>query len=208
MTDHKGLAPYKPWEFCKSIDCSAPFRIGLADCRDCKAYQIHQYLREHGQILEEGSMLLAELHRLDRYEQPGPKCNKGHENTLPIALWDCPVCREEVRAQLAEAQADNAALVGKLNAIQDYFSNPKKYDGAWTEWHSATIRQLMSKAHPGDSIRKELERLQNAIRATCRERCHMIHCTKSCPFYAARETSELSESLYQAKAGEPHEPSR
>jgi len=57
-----------------------------------------------------------------------------------------------------------------------------------------------------EGLRTELERLQNAIRATCQERCHMIHCTKSCPFYAARETLELSESLVQVKAGEPHEP--
>jgi hypothetical protein len=53
-----------------------------------------------------GTALLAELEqlrqRVERYEGPNPKCNNGHENSLPIALWDCPMCTEELRQELEQ----------------------------------------------------------------------------------------------------------
>jgi hypothetical protein len=64
------MEAYKPWDFCKSIDCLAMRRSEAVNqgeearkqaCNDCKAYQMHQYLKEHGQILEEGSALEAQL---------------------------------------------------------------------------------------------------------------------------------------------------
>lgn len=49
--------------------------------------------------------LVAELRRLkDKYEGKAPRCNGGHENTLPIALWDCPTCTEVLRGQLKAAE--------------------------------------------------------------------------------------------------------
>lgn len=53
--------PYKSWEFCEYIKCYAmsfgkSFRV-KAICSRCPAYQMHQYLKEHGQMLEEGSEL-------------------------------------------------------------------------------------------------------------------------------------------------------
>lgn len=50
--------PYKSWEFCKHINCYAmsfgkSFRVKTI-CIRCPAYQMHQYLKEHEQILEEG----------------------------------------------------------------------------------------------------------------------------------------------------------
>jgi len=74
-----------------------------------------------------------------------------------------PVAVEKLKGlvtQLAEAQADNAVVLGKLNAVQDYFSNPQKYDGAWKEWHSATIKQLMSKKQSGSALLQEVEQLR------------------------------------------------
>lgn len=65
------MQPYKSWDFCKSIDCGAMIRTeemrkGLI-CPTCKAYQMHTYLQEHGQITEEGSYLTnleSEINRL------------------------------------------------------------------------------------------------------------------------------------------------
>ena len=57
------MKPYKPWDFCKSIDCDAlsvvhkDERMKKVYCHKCYAYQFHQYLRDHDQILEEGSSL-------------------------------------------------------------------------------------------------------------------------------------------------------
>ena len=58
---------YKPWDFCRSINCNALIRTEQQReqlCKSCKAYQMHGYLREHGQIVEEGSPLLKELEQL------------------------------------------------------------------------------------------------------------------------------------------------
>ena len=37
--------------------------------------------------------------QLARYTDPNPKCNKGHVNNLPLALWDCPICVGEIKAE-------------------------------------------------------------------------------------------------------------
>jgi cell division septum initiation protein DivIVA len=48
--------------------------------------------------------LLAEVRRLrEKYEGKAPRCNGGHENNLPLALWDCPTCTEALRRQLLDA---------------------------------------------------------------------------------------------------------
>ena len=58
---------YKPWDFCKSIDCDAlgvifkDEKMKKRYCYRCYAYRMHQYLKEHGQILEEGSELAKRL---------------------------------------------------------------------------------------------------------------------------------------------------
>lgn len=59
------MQPYQPWDFCKSINCivlmrTASLRKELL-CKDCKAYQMHDYLQERGQILEENNPLLKAL---------------------------------------------------------------------------------------------------------------------------------------------------
>ena len=49
--------------------------------------------------------LIAELRRLkNKYEGDAPRCNAGHDNTLPLALWDCPTCTEAVRRNLQAGQ--------------------------------------------------------------------------------------------------------
>lgn len=62
MRDKTKAEPYKSWEYCQSINCPIYNHWGKEKrkeaCVTCHAYQMHQYLREHGQILEEGSKLL------------------------------------------------------------------------------------------------------------------------------------------------------
>ncbi len=61
------MQPYKSWDFCNHTGCTFMVRSGEQRktlCRDCKAYQMYTYLREHGQVLEEGSGIQAELARL------------------------------------------------------------------------------------------------------------------------------------------------
>jgi hypothetical protein len=41
----------------------------------------------------------------DKYESTGVKCNAGHINNLPLSLWDCPMCTEDLRAELEKKQA-------------------------------------------------------------------------------------------------------
>jgi hypothetical protein len=41
-----------------------------------------------------------------KYERPGIKCHSGHENNLPLALWDCPVCTAVLRHGLQSAKRD------------------------------------------------------------------------------------------------------
>lgn len=44
--------------------------------------------------------LMRENERLqNKYEEPGQKCNAGHKNTLPVSLWDCPMCTEKLRKE-------------------------------------------------------------------------------------------------------------
>jgi hypothetical protein len=117
---------YKSGDYCRSIKCPAIGQQDKFNCQQCGAYGMHQYLKRHGQILEEGS---------------------------------------DLTFQLAEAQADNVALRERLKEVQQYFNNPSKYSGAWPEWYSATIEQLLYKANPGDSIRKELEQLRARVKA-------------------------------------------
>jgi hypothetical protein len=58
------LESYKSWDYCKE-HCDMYQKWADSEervymmCGDCHVYQFHQYLKEHGQILEEGSELLA-----------------------------------------------------------------------------------------------------------------------------------------------------
>ena len=64
------MKTYNPWDFCRSINCNSMIRTEeqrkVLTCPNCKAYQMHDYLREHGQIIEEDSPLLKELEQHKR----------------------------------------------------------------------------------------------------------------------------------------------
>lgn len=75
---------------------------------------------------EDVPALLAEIERLkDKYEGKAPRCNAGHENTLPLALWDCPTCTEALRrvavsrkVLLDEAREQNEAFQRRAEAAE------------------------------------------------------------------------------------------
>ena len=50
----------------------------------------------------EGNFILLVDHKneMKKYEEPGQECNRGHKNTLPVKLWDCPVCTELLREEI------------------------------------------------------------------------------------------------------------
>jgi len=55
-------------------------------CPNCRAYQMHDYLREHGQIIEDGNPLLMELEQYKRaLELACQKYNSGH--TKPYQIY-------------------------------------------------------------------------------------------------------------------------
>ena len=171
------METYKPWDFCKSIDCLAIKRSEEVNqseearkqsCMSCKAYKMHQYLREHGQILEEESVLAAQF--------AGAKADNEVLSDLIIDL----------QSQLAEAQADNAALVEacqEIMSITDQYilracgaaGGMKKLDAYEV---SNKLMEIQSKAgppladpHPGDPIRKELEQYKRALEAIKNQKC-------------------------------------
>ena len=109
------LKLYKPWEFCKAIDCDAlsvihqDQRMKKVYCYRCYAYRMHQYLKDHGQILEEGS----ELEQLRNIRDAAEKLMKNICAYCP--LWyreDISICakwcemREKYELRQALAQAE------------------------------------------------------------------------------------------------------
>ena len=48
------VSPYRSWDFCKSIQCSGVVGSHWECKNGCKAYAFHQYLKQNGQIREEG----------------------------------------------------------------------------------------------------------------------------------------------------------
>ena len=83
-----------------------------------------------------GAALLKETEqlkqRIERYEQPNLKCGKGHENNLPLSLWDCPMCTEELRQDL-EQYKRALGLAGECLADANEVCCPADYithDGA------------------------------------------------------------------------------
>src|SRR3990172_10898480 len=64
--------------------------------------KLYLYRATKNTTYPEVDWLIAEVDRLrTKYESSNPRCNKGHINNLPLALWDCPTCVTELRAALA-----------------------------------------------------------------------------------------------------------
>ncbi|TET41461.1 MAG: hypothetical protein E3J60_04720 [Dehalococcoidia bacterium] len=57
----------------------------------------------------------AEIKRLKRYDET-PKCHHGHVS-LPLHLWDCPTCTEQLRRDKAEL----------VKALKKIFADSEEY---------------------------------------------------------------------------------
>ena len=52
-------------------------------------------MKQRDDLYERITELNREVERLkEKYEGKAPKCNRGHENNLPLALWNCPMCTD------------------------------------------------------------------------------------------------------------------
>jgi len=156
------MEPYKSWDFCKSIDCaymgfSLDNRQRACLETKCKAYQFHQHLRDHGQILEEGSALESQL--ANYKDITGLSCEEYRMHREKI---------KEIESQLAEAQADNAALVEFVKQVEQSIWLPGQI----------IAKEILANPHPGDSLRKELEQLRN-IETVANEVMHDWDCPTS-----------------------------
>ena len=84
------MKAYNPWDFCRSINCNSMIRPEeqrkTLTCPNCKAYQMHDYLREKGSIIEEDSKLPKQIEWL-----------KSEVNRLHVALDATIAEREKVK---------------------------------------------------------------------------------------------------------------
>jgi len=66
------MKPYEPWDFCKTISCPDLGKNEI--CRSCcLIFQFHQYLKDNGQILEEGSELAKVVAEAERLREENEK---------------------------------------------------------------------------------------------------------------------------------------
>lgn len=75
---------------------------------------------EHEALKARVAELEAEVQRLrTKYETVPQPCGRGHQNILPLALWNCPTCsaqeQEIARLALASYEATRRMLVTPWN---------------------------------------------------------------------------------------------
>lgn len=96
--------------------CRTSIRAGVLVCGECLG-------------------LIDELKaRLERYEAPNPKCNMGHENNLPLKLWVCPVCHEEVVRERDRLLEERDRLGRRLETADAYLEFCDERDQDMSQW--------------------------------------------------------------------------
>jgi hypothetical protein len=123
---------YKAWDFCKSIDC---LNVGLKHkegqqsvCELCPAYLMHNYLHDHGQILEEGSELAGQEAIIDEYHRLAERQNARNaalreENDLQrqsIQDLSAQVAKMQAVVQSAKGFIDYVYRAHKINGLGDF----------------------------------------------------------------------------------------
>lgn len=96
------------------------------------------------------------------------RCNAGHK-TLPLALWDCPACHDETRAQLAAAKHQIAERERQVARLQDTLTDArnardrasKELDRA-SELLNRTATECADALRERDNARRELAALKSA----------------------------------------------
>ena len=70
----------------------------------------------------------------NKYEEPGQECNRGHKNTLPVKLWDCPVCTELLREKILNLEAvieDRESMIVQLKQALKAIANKEYRQGSY-----------------------------------------------------------------------------
>lgn len=123
------MKPYKAWDFCKAIDCDA---LGLTEetrkihCHRCEAYKFHQFLKEHDQILEEGSTLIAKM--------------RDTKDIISISCEEYRMQKEKIETiEERVREAEKLAQIAKEICTRN---KPAPYDDRWTAIHNYDLDML------------------------------------------------------------------
>lgn len=102
----------------------------------------------------DGLVEVVEKSRYDelfsRLHDPG-KCNTGHE-TLPLTLWECPECVEEIRREKVQLEKTRLILATRLAELFAVANN--RLNGVEITYNEAEV--MMSAASQLDYISQEL----------------------------------------------------
>ncbi len=80
--------------------------------------------------------------RLNKYEEPGQECNRGHKNILPIKLWNCPICTDPLREEMEKLKKEKEWMLDVLaehyiDEVDPYVTECEARDGIVKEMHQA-----------------------------------------------------------------------
>lgn len=130
---------YKPWDFCKSINCDAleikDTEIRGQYCHKCNACLMHQYLRDHGQILEEGSELMGQEVVIEEYHRLAERQNK--RNSVYCKL-NADLTKQAVDLQ-CQVAAHQEAVKASRELINAYGKDSQTKMNAWHGLKEALI---------------------------------------------------------------------
>lgn len=88
--------------------------------REEQRSQIPIELVDIDQMMNDISFLILSIDRFDK-KMTEKKCNAGHENTLPLYLWDCPTCTALLRTRINSLKDQVVRLMQVLKPL-NYFS--------------------------------------------------------------------------------------
>lgn len=90
------------------------------------------------------------------------------KNQFNSARSDNATLREEndlQRQSIQDLSAQVVAYQKMLADIKKYFDNPDKYGGAWPEYYSAIIEQVLASPDPGAKVKTVVEKAQALCQA-------------------------------------------
>jgi len=84
--------------------------------------ELHDLVEQHCAAVEARDAVVALTIDRDRLQAKldTKLCGNGHDNVLPLELWDCPACHEETKRKLTRLiEAAEAALAAGVIDIND-----------------------------------------------------------------------------------------
>lgn len=71
------------------------------------------------QMMNDISFLILSIDRFDK-KMTEKKCNAGHDNTLPLYLWDCPTCTEILREDIIHFKKEKFVFLETFSQVTAY----------------------------------------------------------------------------------------